>query len=180
MERGIFGTIALLASVVALAIGAGGAGAAGSPASTISAANTLEVQVLAELNAIRRAHGLVPLRLAPSLGAAAELHSRNMGTNGFFGHDSRDGSGFSKRVQRFYDSKGYGTWAVGENLLWASPSIDAAEALQLWMKSPGHRRNILTPRWREIGVAIVTVRQAPGVYGNRTATIMTTDFGTRS
>ncbi len=48
------------------------------------------------------------------------------------------------------------------------------------MKSPGHRQNILTPRWREVGIAIVTAQQAPGVYGNRTATIMTTDFGARS
>ena len=172
--------LAVLTSVVALAIGATGAGAAGSPASTMTSANTLEVRVLAELNAIRREHGLVPLRLVPSLEAAADLHSRSMGTYGFFGHDSRDGSDFSKRVQRFYDSKGYGIWSVGENLLWATPTIGAAEALELWMKSPAHRRNILTPRWREIGVSIVTVQQAPGVYGNRTATIMTTDFGARS
>ena len=154
--------------------------AAPAPASTISAANTLEVQVLAELNAIRREHGLAPLRLAPSLGAAAELHSRSMATHGFFSHDSRDGSDFSKRVQRFYDSKGYGNWSVGENLLWASPTIGAAEALRLWMKSPGHRQNILTPRWREIGISIVTAQQAPGVFGGRTATIMTTNFGSRS
>ena len=167
-------------SVAALGAGTSSAVAAPAGAGTIAAANTLESQVLAELNAIRREHGLVPLRLAPSLGAAADHHSRSMGSHGFFGHDSRDGSVFSKRVARFYGSKGYGSWSVGENLLWASPTIDAPEALRLWMKSPGHRQNILTARWREIGISIVTVQQAPGVYGNRTATIMTTDFGTRS
>jgi len=180
VERGFFGVLAALVSVVALAIGATGAGAAGSPARTIASASALESQVLVELNSVRREHGLVPLRLAPSLGAAADSHSRMMGRHGFFAHESRDGSDFSKRVERFYDSKGYGAWSVGENLLWASPEISAAEALKLWLKSPGHRQNILAPRWREIGVSIVTVEDAPGVYGNRDVTIITTDFGTRS
>ena len=170
----------MLACSAALGLGSTSAGAAGSPARTIASANALESQVLVELNAIRRDHGLAPLRLASSLDAAADFHSRTMGRHGFFAHESRDGSAFSKRVGRFYGSDGFVTWSVGENLLWASSSIGAAEALKLWMKSPGHRQNILAPRWREIGVSIVTVQQAPGVFGKRTVTIMTTDFGARS
>ncbi len=185
VERRVSGGLALVACVVALGVGSAGfgpssAGAAGSSAQTIAATDALESQVLAELNAIRREHGLVPLRSAPSLAAAADLHSRAMGRHGFFAHESRDGTGFDQRVQRFYGAKGYASWSVGENLLWASPSIGAAEALQLWLKSPGHRKNILAPRWREIGVSIVTVQQAPGLYGNRAVTIITTDFGARS
>jgi uncharacterized protein YkwD len=48
------------------------------------------------------------------------------------------------------------------------------------MKSPGHRKNILTPGWREIGISAVAVRSAPGVFGGRDVVIVTTDFGTRS
>ena len=169
--------LALLVSVVALA---GGAVAAGKPARSISAADGLETQVLAELNAIRREHGLAPLRLAPSLRTAADVHSQAMGRYGFFAHDSRDGSEFWQRVQRYYGPEGHTTWSVGENLLWASPSLSAARALQMWMASPGHRKNILTARWREIGLSAVTVTSAPGVFGNRDVTIITTDFGTRS
>jgi len=158
----------------------GDAGAAGREAGAISAVDALESQTLDSLNAIRRQHGLVPLRIAPALQAAADAHSFAMGSYGFFGHDSRDGSGFDKRVGRFYDSRGYGAWSVGENLLWASPAVDAEAALRAWMASPAHRKNILTPRWREIGLSVVAVEQAPGVFGNRDVTIMTTEFGVRS
>ncbi len=159
--------------------------AAGTPAARISvettrAANQLERQVLAELNVVRRAHGLVPLRRSSRLAAAADRHSRAMGRHGFFKHESRDGSSFWRRVQRFYGSRGFRSWSVGENLLWATVGLDAARALELWMASPGHRRNILNPRWREIGLGAVVVQQAPGVFGRRDVVIFTTDFGTRA
>jgi uncharacterized protein YkwD len=48
------------------------------------------------------------------------------------------------------------------------------------MGSPGHRKNILTRDWREIGASAVTVHAAPGVYGGRDVVIVTTDFGVRS
>ena len=48
------------------------------------------------------------------------------------------------------------------------------------MKSPGHRKNILTARWREIGLSAVTVSAAPGVFGGRDVVIVTSDFGFRS
>ncbi len=133
-----------------------------------------------ELNAIRRAHGLVPVRLSPPLSAAADAHSRSMGKFGYFEHESRDGSAFWKRVQRYYGAESYGNWSVGENLLWSSGSVDASRALELWMESPAHRANILTPRWREVGLSAVSVAGAPGVYGGRDVMIITTDFGVRS
>jgi uncharacterized protein YkwD len=154
--------------------------AASSEASKVAAANQLEVAVLAELNSIRRAHGLVPLKLSQPLSLAADSHSRAMGTHGFFSHESRDGSDFWKRVQRFYGPGRNGSWAVGENLLWASGGLDASRALKLWMGSPGHRKNILTSRWREIGVSAVNVSEAPGVFHGRDVVIITTDFGVRS
>ena len=171
-------------SVLALALAllcvfAAGAVAGTKPARTLAAADALEGNVLAELNAIRRSHGLAPLRRSKPLSAAADVHSRAMGTYGFFAHDSRDGSEFWKRVQRYYGPRGYETWAVGENLLWSSGGLTAATALRLWMKSPGHRRNILTARWREIGLSAVSVHSAPGVFGGRDVVIVTTDFGIR-
>lgn len=159
---------------------AGGAPAAGTPSRSVAAANQLEQRVLVELNQVRREYGLNPLRRSAPLSAAADSHSRAMGANGFFEHESLDGSAFWKRVKRFYGSRGYASWSVGENLLWSTPGIDAARALQLWMSSPGHRENILTPRWREIGLSAVVVSGASGVYGGRDVVIITTDFGARS
>jgi uncharacterized protein YkwD len=172
--------LALAIALTLLSVFAAGAGAASQPVRTLAAADQLESQVLTELNTIRRRHGLTPLRLSRPLSAAADTHSRAMGTLGFFDHDSRDGSEFWKRVQRFYSPEGYGTWSVGENLLWSSGNLSAATALKLWMQSPGHRKNILTPRWREIGLSALKVRAAPGVYGGRDVVIITSDFGVRS
>ena len=163
-----------------LGVGAMGATAAGKPVRTLAAADQLESGVLEELNAIRRSHGLVPVRLSRPLSVAADAHSRSMGTFGYFEHNSRDGSEFWKRIKRFYGSSGYGTWSVGENLLWTSGRADAAVAVKLWMESPAHRANILTARWREVGLSAVSVPAAPGVFGGRDVTIITSDFGARS
>ena len=170
----------LVACLVSLGAGATAATAAPKPTRTIAADALLETTVLAELNAIRRAHGLTPLRRSTPLAAAANSHSRDMARFGFFEHESRDGSAFWHRVKRFYGSRGYGNWSVGENLLWSTTGIDARRAVELWMKSPGHRKNILTARWREIGLAAVVVAGAPGIYDGRDVVIITTDFGVRT
>ena len=172
--------LVLVVALAALGVAAAGAGAAAKPARTLAAADRLEGQVLVELNRIRRQHGLVPLRVSRPLSSAADVQSRSMATYGFFDHDSRDGSEFWQRVRRFYGQGGYETWSVGENLLWSSGRLSAPTALQLWMHSPGHRRNILTARWREIGLSALSVHAAPGVYGGRDVVIITTDFGVRS
>ena len=112
--------------------------------------------------------------------AAAGRHSKEMAQRGYFSHDSANGSSFSSRLVRFYPSRGFRSWSVGENLLWASPDVGAARALRLWLNSPPHRANLLTPRWREIGLAAVHASSAPGVYGGRPATVVTADFGART
>jgi uncharacterized protein YkwD len=140
---------------------------------------SLESGVLQQINTIRRRHGLQPVALNSALTAAAVAHTREMGSVGYFEHESHDGTAFWKRIKRWYGSGGYGLWSVGENLLWSSPDVQPASALDLWMNSPEHRANILTARWREIGVSAVHVLGAPGTYKGLTVTIITTDFGVR-
>ena len=149
------------------------------PAAEISSAAALENAVLVEINKVRGIRGLAPLRLNVRLDGAATSHSRAMATFGFFSHASRDGSDFSTRIARFYPSKRYGYWAVGETLLWSSPDVDAAAAVQMWMDSPGHRRVLLGARWREIGLSAVHAASAPGTFDGREVTIVTADFGVR-
>src|ERR1700760_1972407 len=81
----------------------------------------LESGVRQQLNAIRTAHGLVPLRENAQLATAAEQHSREMADDGYFDHDSADGTSFAQRIGQWY--KLGGSWVVGENLLWASPTV---------------------------------------------------------
>lgn len=170
----------LLAALAATLLAASASGAAAAPAAPtgFTAVDSLETQVLAELNAVRRSHGLVPLKLSRPLAAAADAHSRAMGTHGFFKHESKDGSAFWLRVKRFY-GQGRNTWSVGENLLWSTPGLDARAAVEMWMKSPGHRKNILTARWREIGLSAISVASAPGFFAGRDVVLITTDFGVR-
>ena len=139
----------------------------------------LEAGVLVQINAVRRQHGLTPLRLNLRLRAAADAHSSAMATGGFFAHESADGTAFWKRVAHFYPQGSRRYWSVGENLLWSSPDVDPAGAVRMWMNSPPHRQNLLTARWREIGLSAVHVDAGAGVFGGNPVTLLTADFGVR-
>ena len=102
-----------------------------------------------------------------------------MARAGFFAHESQNGKSFGERVRRFYRTAGFRSWRAGENLLWASPDIDAKRAVELWLESPGHRRVLLTPAWREIGLSAVHTASAPRVFDGLEVTIVTADFGVR-
>jgi uncharacterized protein YkwD len=173
MRRGIVLMVAIVAAVVA---------ASGAPAATRTrgvALTSLEQGVLSDINAFRVSHGLAPLKLSASLTAAARSHSLQMESDGYFAHNSYDGLAFWKRIQSYYPSSSYGYWSVGENLLWSSPDVDAQKALTMWEASPEHRKNMLDPNWREIGISAVHTARASGVYGGLPVTIVTTDFGVR-
>jgi uncharacterized protein YkwD len=168
--------IAAVAAVAALLL-VPPAGAA--PGSGTHALTRLESGVLADINAFRRAHRLAPLKLNAHLAAAARSHTVQMARDGYFAHDSADGSTFWRRIQTFYTSSPWHYWSVGENLLWSSPDVTPARALKMWLGSPEHRANLMNPRWREIGVAAVHEAAAPGAYKGLDVTIVTTDFGVR-
>ena len=153
--------------------------ASAAPARGHVSLSPLESGVLVDINGFRRSHHLTPLRLNAKLSAAALAHTQQMAQDGYFAHESADGSAFWKRIQSFYASGPWGYWSVGENLLWSSPDVTPKTALQMWLKSPEHRANLMNPRWREIGVAAVHEPAAPGVYKGLDVTIVTTDFGVR-
>ena len=143
---------------------------------TVSALNT---QVLREVNRVRAQHGLNPLARSSSLARAAATHSLSMATDGYFAHESANGSAFWQRIKLYYSANGHSYWAVGENLVWASPNLTAKQAVKMWMNSPPHRANLLSTKWREIGLSAVSSSDAPGSYKDMAATIVTADFGVR-
>jgi uncharacterized protein YkwD len=178
MSGGIRTLLALVA-ILAAAVAASPSGARTHEGRTLAARDDLESGVLVEINALRRKHGLVPLRLNARLRAAADTHSAAMANRGFFAHESADGTIFWKRVARFYPQGSHGYWSVGENLLWSSPDVAPADALRMWLGSPPHRKNLLTSRWREIGLSAIHVTVGPGVFNNAPVTVLTADFGVR-
>lgn len=170
--------IAIPAVLVATAVAVSPAGASGAHG-VVTSAPGLARSVVAELNRVRQEHGLRPLQPSPGLAAAARAHSREMVSSGRFEHESPDGTAFWKRIGRFYGAAGFRTWQVGENLIWSPGTLTAAAVVKGWLDSPPHRRIMLDPAYREIGVAAVRDTRAPADFRDSDATIVTADFGAR-
>jgi uncharacterized protein YkwD len=139
----------------------------------------LVVALVREINDLRRQRGLKPFVTSAKLSTAAAQHTREMGVVGYFEHESSDSTPFWKRVERWYPSKGWRSWSVGENLLYSSPDLTASDGVDLWMGSPPHRANLLNRTWREIGISAIHFDAAPGEYDGQPVTIVTADFGVR-
>jgi len=116
---------------------------------------------------VARAHGLAPLHSERLLARAAEAHSRAMVQGGFFAHGA-----FAARLRPY--TQGHAYW-IGENIAFGSGALGTPRAIvRAWMRSPLHRANILTARFRQIGVGI-----APGTPDGASGATYTTDFGRR-
>ena len=139
----------------------------------------LDRQVLSALNKTRADHGLRPVVMSNALNGAAVAHSRAMLERGFFAHDSPNGAPFAARVRGFYRSAGYTRWSVGENLIYNTGEITAEIAIAAWLASPGHRENMLTPEWREVGIGSLHAPSASGVFAGEPTWVITMDFGVR-
>jgi uncharacterized protein YkwD len=125
------------------------------------------------INAQRARHGLAPLTENVLLQRAAELHSLDMGKREFFEHRNPDGVHPDARIIR----QGYPPILVGENLAWGElAESPPARIVALWMKSPGHRANVLEAGYREIGVGLAFGAPEPQTEP-RQAAIYTTTFG---
>ncbi len=112
--------------------------------------DTTAVQELLRLtNSVRLRHGLSTLRLVERLNQCAHWMAADMAVHGYFGHKDRLGRLVDGRADAF----GYRWRAIAENL--AGGQESPQEAIQDWMDSPGHRRNMLDPNFTEIGLARV-------------------------
>jgi len=169
----------LLALVLSVLAAPAAAGVGAERRGALEARQALDRGILVEINAERAERGLRPLRPSPALAAAARTHSLLMARRGFFAHERPAGGPFWRRIERFYASDGYRSWAVGENLVWRSPDLDPSQAVRLWLASPPHRRVLLDPKWEEIGLAAVHAASAPGAFSGLPVTIVTADFGLR-
>lgn len=123
---------------------------------TPSNADVLVARMLELVNNERTSRGLHPLTLNPILSQMADDYAKEMIACGFFSHLSPTGEGPGQRAV----SAGYVFLAVGENL--AVGQTTPEQAMADWMKSTeGHRENILSPQWKEIGIAV----RLGGEYG---------------
>jgi uncharacterized protein YkwD len=150
------------------------------PSAKVERRVTLEAAVIRAMNRVRVEAGLRPLRTSPSLRTAARVHSRAMLEDGFFGHESADGTAFSERIRRHYTNRGWRTWSVGEALLATqSNTIDAAAIVEAWLESPPHRAIVLSPTWKDAGIGALYAPVAPREFGDTETIVVTADFGLR-
>jgi uncharacterized protein YkwD len=176
----VFALLALVSAGSAVGSNPPGADSRSVEASTrVGSVSSLEGSVVAAINVVRRQDGLRPLRLNRVLAVAARSHSVSMAEHGYFSHTSLDGAPFWARIKPVYPPLPGRNWSTGENMVWQSPELTAAQVVDLWLRSPAHRKNLLAPSWREVGVGAVRALAAPGVFDGLDVTVLTADFGTR-
>ncbi len=115
------------------------------------ALDRLERTALDGVNAERAAAGLPPLECTVELCRLARLYSRDMVERHYFAHSDPEG----RMVDARADGAGIHWRSVGENIARNRGFKDPAEvAVREWMKSEGHRENILDARYRETGIGV--------------------------
>ncbi len=163
---------ALAAAPAAEARGCGNADA--DPAHT--SVKRLRHATVCLLNKQRRSRGLHRLRQNPGLVLAGQRHALDMVERRYFSHSSTMGTPFTARIRRTGYLRRSGRTLLGENLAYGGRELATPrQIVRSWMRSPGHRANILQPRFREVGIGVV--RRLP-VHGMSGATYAA-EFGRR-
>jgi uncharacterized protein YkwD len=132
----------------------------------VTAALTLQVQQPVEADAVslttlrnridsltdaaRKKAGCKPLTINAKLTTAAQKHATDMSVKRYFSHTSKNGTTWNKRITKAGYSK-----PGGENIARGFPT--ASEVVKAWMKSPGHKRNILDCKFKNIGIGYAPV-----------------------
>ncbi len=136
-------------------------------AAEAASAHLTQDGVLYWTNQNRKANGDAELKYNAALNAAAQTKLKDMFAKQYFEHVSPDGVDPGKLAGQ----SGYLYLMVGENLALGNFKDDQA-LVQAWMDSPGHRANILEPKYVEIGIAV-----GQGMYQGHRTWIAVQEFG---
>lgn len=123
--------------------------------SQASASTPYELEVLAETNKMRKAHGLKDLAIQDKLRNAARNQSNEMCKQAKLSHDVK--YSLDNRMKH----SGYQYQSYAENIATAPSGI---AAVQQWMNSEGHKKNILNPHFKHIGIGISLQKDGKGNY----------------
>lgn len=104
-------------------------------------------EIIDATNKERTKAGLTPLATNTRLIQSAKKKVDDMIALQYFEHTSPTG----KTVSDLADGQGYSYIILGENLA-VGDFLATAELLDAWMKSPGHKANIMNPQYQEVGV----------------------------
>lgn len=112
------------------------------------------------INSERSHAGLPQLHWSDKVADVARYHSNNMAERNFFSHQGLDGAFVDERAAKL----NMGRWsAIGENIAFMKGFDNPVEiAVQQWLQSPGHKRNLLNPDWTETAIGLAV--SADGKY----------------
>ena len=117
-------------------------------------ANAVETRTFELMNAQRQAIGLPSLQWDEQIVALARGHSESMAADKYFSHKDPSGGYVDSRASKL----GIFNWmAIGENIAFMKGYDDPASmAVEKWMQSTSHKKNILSNQWRDsaIGIAV--------------------------
>lgn len=109
--------------------------------------NDKQSELLRRINDARQAEGLAPLSFSNTLSRAAQVHVRDIVEHNYsLTHIGSDGSSVRDRAER----EGYPSRYVGENVAAGNDSVE--DTFDQWMNSTGHRDNILSLNYTQIGI----------------------------
>jgi uncharacterized protein YkwD len=128
----------------------------------LSVDEAAETAMLNLVNEERRKNGVSELGRRDELVPVARAHATDMWEREYFGHVSPDGEDVGDRLER----SGVSYSVAGENLALAPTVQTAHNGL---MNSEGHRRNILDPDFRRVGIGVID----NGVYGKMFVQVFT-------
>ncbi len=121
------------------------------------------------VNNERAKRGMTRLKINPKLSSAALKHNIDMVEKRYFEHVDQRGRDVFDRILGTGYLRKTANWLVGENLAWGTADLSTPRHIvRSWMRSPGHRANILKRRYREIGVGVTF--GAPATRGRKAAT----------
>ncbi len=109
----------------------------------------LDVRLLELINIERVSNNLEPLKLNNNLNNASLAKAQNMIDLDYFSHYGPDG----RKPWDWIDRKSYQYIYAGENL--AMNFLSAKSAHEALMQSPTHKKNILNPRYEDVGISII-------------------------
>ncbi|WP_304980449.1 SafA/ExsA family spore coat assembly protein [Alkalihalobacillus sp. AL-G] len=112
----------------------------------LNGVKSIEAQVVELVNQERAKYGLQPLQENWELSRVARFKSKDMIQQNYFSHTSPTYGSPFKMMSDF----GISYRAAGENI--AAGQRTPEQVVNTWMNSEGHRRNILSSRYTEIGV----------------------------
>ena len=128
----------------------------------VTSTTTMESDIVFWTNHQRVKAGCKALTVNGSLTKAGRVHSAWMARTGTFSHVGNGGSTFDARIR----SAGYSKPSA-ENIAWGYRS--GSDVVNAWMKSPGHRTNMLNCASKTVGVG--------AVYAANGNPYFTQDFG---